>query len=58
MTQNRPQASEYAPYFEKYVAMVPDGEIVETLEAQLRETKLLLARLSEKEAEFRYAEGK
>jgi len=58
MTQNRPQASEYAPYYEKYVALVPDGEIVETLEAQLRETKLLLARLSEKEAEFRYAEGK
>ncbi len=58
MTQNRPQASEYAPYYEKYVAMVPDGEIVETLEAQLSETKLLLARLSEKEAEFRYAERK
>jgi uncharacterized damage-inducible protein DinB len=58
MTQNRPQASEYAPYYQKYVALVPEGEIVETLEAQLRETKLLLARLSEKEAEFRYAEGK
>jgi len=57
MTQNRPEASEYAPYYEKYVALVPDGEIVETLETQLRETKLLLARLSEKEAEFRYAEG-
>jgi hypothetical protein len=35
MTQNRPQASEYAPNYEKYVALVPDGEIVETLEAQL-----------------------
>lgn len=33
MTQNRPQASEYAPYYEKYVALVPDGGIVETLGA-------------------------
>ncbi len=58
MTQNRPQASEYAPYYEKYVAMVPDGEIVETLEAQLREIKLLLGTLSEEGAEYRYAAGK
>ena len=58
MTQNRPQASEYAPYYEKYIAMVPDGEIEETLEAQLRETKLLLGSVSEKGAEFRYAEAK
>ncbi len=58
MTQNRPQASEYAPYYEKYVAMVPDGEIVETLEAQLKEMKLLLGTLSEEGAEYRYAAGK
>ncbi len=58
MTQNRPQASEYAPYYEKYVALVPDGELAETLEDQLKETKSLLGSLSEKEANFRYAEGK
>ena len=58
MTQKRPQASEYAPYFEKYVALVPDGEIVETLEAQLKETKLLLRTLREEGAAFRYAAGK
>jgi len=58
MTQNRPQASEYAPYYEKYVALVPDGEIVETLEAQLREMKLLLGNLSEQAADFCYASGK
>jgi len=58
MTQNRPQASEYAPYYEKYVALVPDGAIVETREAQLREMKLLLGTLSEQGAEFRYAAGK
>ncbi len=58
MTQNRPQTSEYAPYYEKYVASVPDGEIEETLEEQLSETKLLLGNLSEKAADFRYADGK
>jgi len=58
MTQNRPQASEYAPYYQKYVALVPDGEIVETLQAQLGEMKVLLPTLSEEEGEFRYAAGK
>jgi len=58
MTQNRPQASEYAPFYERYIAMVPDGEIEETLEAQLGEMKLLSESLSEQAADFRYAEGK
>jgi uncharacterized damage-inducible protein DinB len=58
MTQNRPQASEYAPYYEKYVALVPDGEIVETLGLQSKEMKLLLGTLSEEGAEFRYSPGK
>jgi hypothetical protein len=58
MTQNRLLGSEYAPYYEKYVALVPDGGIVETLGAQLREMKLLLGTLSEQGAEFRHAAGK
>jgi uncharacterized damage-inducible protein DinB len=58
MTQNRPQASEYAPYYEKYVALVPDGEIIETLEVQLKEMRELLGTVSEKKGEFRYAAGK
>ena len=33
----RPEASEYAPYFEKYVALVPAGDILVTLGSQLEE---------------------
>ena len=54
----RPAPSEYAPYYEKYVALVPDGEIVETLERQGQETLALLHSLSEEQAGGAYAEGK
>ena len=37
MTQKRPQTTDYAPYFAKYVMLVPDGDFLESLEAQLRE---------------------
>ncbi|MBE0646003.1 MAG: DinB family protein [Bacteroidetes bacterium] len=54
----RPSADEYAPYYETYVRLVPDGGILEILEAQLRETLVLLRGLSEAQAAFAYAEGK
>ena len=58
MTQKRPQSSDYAPYYGKYVMLVPDGDFLEILETQLREMKLLLEPLSEAQADFRYAPGK
>ena len=58
MTQIRPQASEYAPYFAKYVLQVPDGDFLETLESQLAKMNSLLSPLTEKQADFRYAPGK
>ena len=57
MTQ-RPDASEYAPYYEKYVSLVPVGNIVETLETQLSETLGLLANVPEERGDFRYGPGK
>ena len=53
MTQNRPQPSEYAPYFAKYIAAVPDGDLLVTLQSGLREWNSLLANLSEAQSEFR-----
>jgi uncharacterized damage-inducible protein DinB len=58
MTQNRPEASEFAPYYEKYIALVPDGPPDAILDRQWHDTKLLLAPLNEQQAEFRYAPGK
>lgn len=54
----RPDASEHAAYYGKYIALVPDGDVVATLEAQGSETGRLLAGLSEQQASHRYAPGK
>jgi uncharacterized damage-inducible protein DinB len=58
MTQKRPQSNDYAPYYGKYVMLVPDGDFLEILETQLREMKLLLEPLTDEQGDFRYAPGK
>ena len=54
----RPRPDEYAPYYEKYVSRVPDGEIVEVLRTQIGETLALLGGLPEERALHRYGPGK
>lgn len=54
----RPQASEYAPYYERYISQVPDGNIVGTLDRQLEETLALIRGIPESRGDFRYADGK
>lgn len=56
---NRPKATEYAPYYDKYVSLVADSSnILESLDRQLDETLALLGRIPEERADFRYAPGK
>lgn len=54
----RPRDDEAAQYYHKYIHLVPDGEIVATLERQGRETVALLRSLPADKAGYRYAEGK
>jgi uncharacterized damage-inducible protein DinB len=54
----RPREGEFAPYYGRYVALVPDGPITETLGVQITESLDLLSPLSEETARFRYAPGK
>jgi hypothetical protein len=54
----RPAATEYAPYYGRYIGKVPDGDLLQTLEDQARETQAVLAGLSEAKALHRYAPGK
>jgi hypothetical protein len=54
----RPDAGEYAPYYEKYISLVPAGDVVETLSGQLDETLTLLRGLSEAQGHSRYAPDK
>jgi hypothetical protein len=53
----RPESGEYAPYYVKYVSLVPDGDILATLERQAPETAALLAP-HQADGDFRYAPGK
>jgi uncharacterized damage-inducible protein DinB len=57
-TIGRPQAGEYAPYYERYVARVGDDEILVTLDQQRRQTMLLLSGRDDADGDFRYAPGK
>jgi uncharacterized damage-inducible protein DinB len=54
----RPDASEYAPFYETYVSKVPKGDLMKALEDQRRETQQLLAGVPEAKALHRYAPGK
>ncbi|NTU81904.1 MAG: DinB family protein [Chloroflexales bacterium] len=46
----RPGPDEYAPFYAGYIARVPEGDILEILEAQLEATRALLAPLSRAQA--------
>jgi hypothetical protein len=54
----RPLAGEYAPFYEKYVALVAGADILSALEGQRLVTSQLLAARSEREGNFRYAPDK
>jgi hypothetical protein len=54
----RPQPGEYAPYYERYIALVEGEEILNTLDRQRSETMLLLCGRDEQDGDFRYAPGK
>jgi len=55
---HRPDPSEFAPYYGKYVGLVPDGSVVDSLETQIRETSALLRSVPDARAHHRYAPGK
>lgn len=54
----RPEATEFAPYYGRYVGHVPNGDIVETLSTQHEGTLRLLRSLPEEKGDLRYAPGK
>jgi hypothetical protein len=53
-----PDASEYAPYYGKYIELVTSNDVVAALEDQPRETVALLSALSEEQGDYRYAPDK
>jgi hypothetical protein len=57
-TYARPAADEYAPYYGRYIAQVPDGDLLATLTRQGAETAALLRAIPEQRGSHRYAPDK
>jgi DinB family protein len=55
---SRPAEGEFLPYYERYIALVPEGDVLSTLEAQMTETQSLLRALPASSSTYRYAPGK
>jgi hypothetical protein len=55
---DRPESTEYAPYYERYVSMVPESDVMATLAAQEEELRSLIAGVAEEKGTYAYADGK
>lgn len=55
---NRPDRSEYDPYYERYILLVEDRDIIDTLASQPTVLQDLLTAVPEDRGGFAYAEGK
>ncbi|MCA0756208.1 DinB family protein [Paenibacillus sp. N4] len=55
---NRPLKEEYNPYYEQYIRLVREEDIIEVLADAQESTDALLAELTEEQGNYRYADGK
>src|SRR5713226_8472330 len=58
MKMSRPEANEYAAYYESYISLVPGNDVVGALETQRLQMARLFAARSERDGNFRYAPDK
>jgi len=54
----RPESTEYAPYYGRYVDLVTENDVVAAMEKQAGETAKILGGIDEKRSAFRYAPDK
>ncbi len=54
----RPEPTEHAPYFGRYISLVPGSDILAVLAAQPADARRALGALPESQERYRYAEGK
>lgn len=55
---DRPAQNEYASFYQKYIDLVPKGNILKTMEKQNEQFCEFLAKVSEKKADYRYEKDK
>ena len=54
----RPQSGEYAPYYDRYISLVPGTDVLAALDDQRRQMLLLLSGRTEADGDLRYAPEK
>lgn len=54
----RPEATEYADYYSKYISKVPGEDVVDVLESERRQMLQLFSGRTEQDGSFRYAPEK
>ena len=55
---SRPGPTEHAPYYGKYISLVPESDAIAALESQLADALLLLRSIPEPKGSHRYEPGK
>jgi hypothetical protein len=58
LLNSHPNENEYAPYYGRYISLIPEGDFFLLLNKQFDETLGFLRNLAETQAESRYAPGK
>src|SRR3954469_21244316 len=54
----RPNPTEHIPYYEKYIALVPEGDVLQFMEGQISEVRAFAEAVSEEREGYRYAPDK
>jgi hypothetical protein len=54
----RPEPSEYAPYYDRYISLISGTDILASLDSERRKTMLLLSGRDEEDGNIRYAPDK
>jgi hypothetical protein len=54
----RPASEEFNPFYERYVNLVPEGDFMQLLTQQLKETTDLFRHVTDGQGEYRYAPDK
>jgi hypothetical protein len=57
-TATRPDATEHAPYYGKYIALVQEADVLEALERQIADALALLRTIPESKGDHRYGADK
>jgi len=58
LTISRPEPGEYAPYYDRYISLVTENDILTTLDSQRRQMMLLLSGRDEADGDYQYASDK